>query len=99
MSNKLKLHVEDLAIDTFETAPVEEKTGTVHGASQTEWNTCPGYGQTCDGGNTCWDSCDGVCDTYYCTPNTCSIYCQNPRNIPNTYAPTCWGVFTCKPQC
>lgn len=31
---------------------------------QTNCNTCDA---TCGGGNTCWDSCDGICGTYFCT--------------------------------
>lgn len=66
MEKKLKLQVEDLTIDSFETAAVVKRSGTVHGAGATEWNTCPGYGQTCDGGNTCWDSCGCVSYPDYC---------------------------------
>ncbi|HEU4455538.1 MAG TPA: hypothetical protein VFR81_20915 [Longimicrobium sp.] len=94
MSRKLKLHVEELAIETFETTDAAEGAGTVHGHAP----TLDG-GETCNGGSTCWDSCDGVCDSYYCTPNTCGVYCWNPSNIPNTYAPTCYGLYTCAPQC
>ncbi|HEU4456065.1 MAG TPA: pinensin family lanthipeptide [Longimicrobium sp.] len=96
---KMKLEMDALSVESFETADVEEQAGTVHGNAQTEWNTCPGYGPTCDGGDTCWDSCGGACDTHYCTPNTCSVYCLNPSNLPYTDSPTCRGLYTCAPQC
>jgi hypothetical protein len=34
--NKLKLNVEDLAVDSFDLATVEEPRGTVHGAADTD---------------------------------------------------------------
>src|SRR5687768_5154332 len=58
---KMKLELEALNVESFETAAVGKRAGTVHGAAQTEWYTCPGYGETCNGGETCWDSCAGTC--------------------------------------
>jgi hypothetical protein len=61
---KIRLDVDDLQVVSFATQGVEKERGTVRGHVQTEWNTC--QGGTCDPGNTCWDSCDGVCGTYFC---------------------------------
>lgn len=68
---KLKLEVDELAIETFETAETVEEQGTVRAHHHTLEDI-----DTCDGGNTCWDSCDGVCGTYFCTPDTCSLLCR-----------------------
>lgn len=63
--SKLKLDLDDLAVESFDTAREEQKQrGTVRANEATEWNTC--QGPTCDPGNTCWDSCDGVCGSYFC---------------------------------
>ena len=81
---KLRLEIEELAVESFDVAAAREPEGTVlaHG------NTFDG-GQTCDGGNTCWDSCDGVCGTYYCITDgscwniscvyTCLVACSQPN--------------------
>lgn len=58
---KMKLSLDVLQVESFDTASFEKRTGTVRGAAQTEWNTCIGYGDTCNGGETCWDSCGGTC--------------------------------------
>ncbi|HEX6750246.1 MAG TPA: hypothetical protein VF092_23335 [Longimicrobium sp.] len=63
---KIRLDMDDLQVVSFTTQKAENKEGTVHAHAQTEWNTC--QGGTCDPGDTCWDSCDGVCGTYFCAP-------------------------------
>lgn len=80
---KMKLDFDALNVETFETGDdTVKREGTVR-AHATDWQTC--QGGTCEGGNTCWDSCDGVCGTYFCVPTdgnscqqaTCIIYsCQ-----------------------
>jgi hypothetical protein len=70
---KMKLDFDALDVESFDTAEVEERVGTVHGAAQTEWNTCPGYGETCGGGDTCWDSCNGTCRCVT-GPGSCDAY-------------------------
>lgn len=59
--NKLRLQLDDLRIDSFETTPAEKPRGTVVGEQCTCYThcTCPG-GPTCDG--TCYDSCGGTCE-------------------------------------
>lgn len=71
---KLKLRIEELALDSFEAAPAaEEARGTVH-ANRSDPNTC--YPVICASGEwTCLDSCQdtcglscwGTCVPAYCT--------------------------------
>ena len=82
---KLKLHLEDLRIDSFQTSPPEKPKGTVFGEQCTCWTqcTCPGCptcdascngtcGASCNG--TCAASCGGTCD--YTCGNTCDYTCN-----------------------
>ncbi|HEU0300093.1 MAG TPA: hypothetical protein VFR37_11575 [Longimicrobium sp.] len=91
---KLKLGLENLQVESFDTGAGDDSRGTVHGhATQfcTRFNgvTCNG-GYTCDGGYTCggdtceYNSCDYACDTYYCATN------------PSCGVQSCLG--TCPPQ-
>ena len=73
---KLKLHLEDLRIDSFHTTPSEKPRGTVFGEQCTCWtacgqNTCPGC-PTCDAScnGTCYASCNGSCAA------TCDASCN-----------------------
>ena len=90
MRTKLKLHLEDLAVDSFDTSRPAQKEGTVFGEQCTCWTncTCPGC-PTCDntacGQHTCDASCNG----------TCAASCNGTCNCP---APSGWetcGGFTC----
>ncbi len=62
---KLKLNLDQLAVDSFGTVPAEEKKGTVLGEQCTCYTacTCPGC-DTCDAscGATCMSQC-GSCDS------------------------------------
>ncbi|WP_420130228.1 hypothetical protein [Longimicrobium sp.] len=67
---KLKLNLDQLTVDSFDTAVKSAKKGTVFAEQCTCWtqcgqNTCPGC-PTCGGCDT-WDatcaSCDGTCDS------------------------------------
>lgn len=59
---KMKLDFDALTVETFETGKdTVKREGTVKAHA----NTLDGS-PTCNGGNTCWDSCDGVCGTYFC---------------------------------
>ena len=57
--NKLKLKLEDLQVDAFQTTPAQKEKGTVFGEQCTCYTncTCPGC-PTCD---TCGDTCDMTC--------------------------------------
>jgi hypothetical protein len=64
---KLKLKLDDLLVDTFDTTAVQKAKGTVFGEQCTCWtycgqNTCPGC-PTCDAScnGTCGASCNGTC--------------------------------------
>lgn len=71
---KLKLNVEDLAVDSFDSAPASsEAHGTVR-ANASDPNTC--YPVVCYSGrwtcidscqDTCGLSCNGTCVPAYCT--------------------------------
>ena len=98
---KIRLDLDELSVESFETNGAgAERKGTVQAHAQTEWNTC--QGDTCDPGNTCWDSCDGVCGTYFCATqdscwnpscvNSCAFTCA-PCN------PTAGEIGTCRFPC
>jgi hypothetical protein len=87
--NKLKLSLEDLSVESFDTTPAAlvKEGGTVFGQQCTCYTqcTCPGC-PTCDAscngtcGGTCEASCNGTCGP------TCDVSCYG----------TC-GVGTCGP--
>ncbi len=57
MNAKLKLNLEDLAVDSFDTTRPERPGGTVFGEQCTCYTNC-----TCPGCPTCDASCNGTCD-------------------------------------
>ena len=65
---KLKLKLDDLQVDTFQTMPVEKPKGTVFGEQCTCYTQC-----TCPGCPTCYASCNGTCDAS-CN-GTCGASC------------------------
>jgi hypothetical protein len=66
--NKLKLRLDDLRVDTFQTTPVQKEKGTVFGEQCTCYTNC-----TCPGCPTCAASCNGTCDAS-CN-GTCGASC------------------------
>jgi hypothetical protein len=82
--SKLKLHLDDLRIDSFTTTSMEKPKGTVFG----EQCTCPTQ-CTCPGCPTCYASCNGTCDAS-CN-GTCGASCNG------TCGATCNG--TCDASC
>ena len=69
--NKLKLHLDDLAVESFDTSATDRQKGTVVGEQcscggtcfeATCQATCP---YTCDD-YTCAESCDGTCAGWTC---------------------------------
>ena len=93
--NKLKLQLEDLSVESFDTTRPEKARGTVFGEQCTCYTRC-----TCLGGPTCNASCNGTCnDTcnascygtcYEATCNNCgSGYCGTDYDV------TCRGIGTC----
>ena len=75
MRTKLKLNLDDLAVDSFDTSRRPEKRGTVFGEQCTCYTqcTCPGC-PTCD--NTCNATCDATC-AYTCDDATCPYTCDD----------------------
>ncbi len=94
--NKLKLHLEDLQIDSFQTTPAEKPKGTVFGEQCTCYTqcTCPGC-PTCDAscngscdascngtcGASCGATCGGTCD-WTCGGDTCDYTCYGYATYP-----------------
>jgi hypothetical protein len=80
MMKKLRLGLDDLRVDTFDTTAPRKEKGTVFGEQCTCWtqcgqDTCPGCptcGDTCP--NTCAYSCDDFSCAWTCAGNTCEVY-------------------------
>jgi len=82
---KLKLNLEDLTVDSFDTSRALEKTGTVFGEQCTCYTncTCPQV-PTC-GPATCAASCFDTCGDYTCAGScygTCDYSCACDSNAP-----------------
>jgi hypothetical protein len=96
--NKLKLHLEDLAVESFDTTRPEKAKGTVFGEQCTCYTNC-----TCPGCPTCDASCNGTCDAS-CN-GTCNASCNGSCNCTyehmcqgcTAYDPTCRNIGTCNP--
>jgi hypothetical protein len=94
MKNKLKLQLEDLAVDSFDTTAAEKPRGTVFGEQCTCYTqcTCPGC-PTCDG--TCPNTCAYTCDDASCAATcggTCN--CSGDASCNGTCYFTCYKVRT-----
>jgi hypothetical protein len=79
--NKLKLNLDELSVESFDTTRSEKNRGTVFGEQCTCWtacgqNTCPGC-PTCD--NTCAGTCAFTCDDASCA-GTCDASCNGTCN-------------------
>lgn len=89
MRSNLKLSLDQLAVDSFDTSTAEMPRGTVHG----EQCTCP-TACTCPGCPTCDGTCPNTCDDYSCAAScngtcgaaTCgnSCYRTDCGCLPNT---------------
>src|SRR5690349_24996001 len=103
MQNKLKLNLDELSVDSFDTTRPERPKGTVFGEQCTCYTncTCPGC-PTCDAScnGTCVASCNGTCDascngscncTYDYTCEGCTLYDGTCRGYG-----TC-GIYPCRP--
>ena len=79
MQSKLKLHLDDLRVDSFDTTVAQKRTGTVFGEQCTCYTqcTCPGC-PTCDAScnGTCGDTCPGTC-AYTCDDASCAGSCED----------------------
>ena len=75
MRSKLKLNLDDLTVDSFDTTLTEKSKGTVFG----EQCTCP-TACTCPGCPTCDASCNGTCEASCngtCAGDTCVGTCNS----------------------
>ncbi len=92
---KLKLNLEQLTVDSFDTTRPAAKQGTVFGEQCTCYTncTCPGC-PTCDAScnGTCDASCNGTCDAS-CN-GTCNATCGNTCNWSCGATQCDWG-YTC----
>ena len=96
---KLKLRLDDLQVDSFQTTMVRKEKGTVFGEQCTcrTQCTCPGC-PTCDAScnGTCGASCNGTCDAS--CYGTCGDTCDCVSN--DTCYDTCAGSCgTCQFSC
>jgi hypothetical protein len=94
---KLKLRMDDLAVDSFSIAAAEG-SGTVRGREITQ--NCGGtdyctLGSSCDG--SCYASCgDPDCGSYYCTgDNSCYASCADGCTVYGSCEGSCWATCTC----
>lgn len=72
--NKLRLQLDDLSVESFDTTAARGEKGTVFGEQCTCYTvcTCPGCA-TCDA--TCPQTCDdaGCGGSYHCSQGTCGV--------------------------
>jgi hypothetical protein len=103
MQTKLKLNLEDLTVDSFDTTRPTPKAGTVFGEQCTCYTqcTCPGC-PTCDAScnGTCDASCNGTCDAacnatadYTCDDLSCDYNCDTRRPCPTVAYTNCAGYL------
>jgi hypothetical protein len=96
--NKLKLHLDELSVESFDTTGTEKAKGTVFGEQCTCYTqcTCPGC-PTCD--NTCNYTCDDAtcpaCPTCAASCNGTCQYCESYDYCGTQYDATCNGYGTC----
>jgi hypothetical protein len=91
---KLKLQLDDLLVDSFQTTEPQRPKGTVFGEQCTCYTncTCPGC-PTCDAScnGTCYASCNGSCAA------TCDASCNGTCD-GCTWEASCGGN-SCDPTC
>ncbi|WP_420130425.1 hypothetical protein [Longimicrobium sp.] len=85
--NKLKLQLEDLSVESFDTTSHTRAKGTVFGEQCTCYTQC-----TCPGCPTCYASCNGTCDAS-CN-GTCDASCNGTCDASCGRACGTWD-YTC----
>jgi hypothetical protein len=91
--NKLKLCLDDLAVESFDTERMQQEKGTVVGEACSCAGTCPGQA-TCD------YTCDDATCPYTCDDDTCAASCNGTcagATCYETCGRTCWD--TCGRTC
>jgi hypothetical protein len=103
MRGKLTLKLEDLAVDSFDTAPVQKPRGTVVGeqgpCTCPTACTCPGCPtcyETCAGQASCGNTCGGDTCVYTCYEDTCAAWCGGTAHTYCDCGATC-GQTDCGP--
>ncbi len=91
MNRKLKLRLDELAIDSFDTTQPADKKGTVFGEQCTCYTQC-----TCPGCPTCYASCNGTC-AGTCA-NTCANTCDDATCVNCGTGYTCDATCGCYPE-
>ncbi|HEU4456064.1 MAG TPA: hypothetical protein VFR81_23560 [Longimicrobium sp.] len=87
MIRKMKLDMDELAVETFETAVAGEEHGTVHG--QATGLTCP-FRETCNGVETCYDGCRTRTEAINTCPDPSSpVICQSQPEACPSYPEIC----------
>jgi hypothetical protein len=89
--NKLKLRLDDLQVDTFQTTSLQKEKGTVFGEQCTCYTNC-----TCPGCPTCYASCNGTCDAS-CN-GTCGVSCDASCGGTCDYSCGC-SDYSCDATC
>ena len=84
--NKLKLQLDDLRVDSFDTTAAEKAKGTVFGEQCTCYTNC-----TCPGCPSCDATCPNTC-AYTCDDDSCGYTCA----AYDTCARTCNYNYTCQ---
>ena len=85
--SKLKLHLEELSVESFDTTASEKAKGTVFGEQCTCYTNC-----TCPGCPSCDATCPATC-AYTCDDASCAGTCGDTCNC-GTYDYTCDGYCT-----
>jgi hypothetical protein len=91
MNSKLKLNLDELTVDSFDTTRPAEKQGTVFGEQCTCYTNC-----TCPGCPTCYASCNGTCGGT-CGEHTCQASCNGTCGAA-TCGYSCNYTACCEPQ-
>jgi hypothetical protein len=96
---KLKLELDRLEVESFDTASTQKRKGTVIGEELCTCNTYCGQA-TCPGCPTCDNTCAYTCDDATCPAcptcaNTCANTCDDP-SCYDTCGLSCWD--TCRPR-
>jgi hypothetical protein len=94
--NKLRLHLEDLAVESFDTVRGRQaERGTVHGNDACCCCCCP---CCCSGAASCGGTCDASACNGSCV-NTCAASCNG--TCASCDASACYGscAYTCDYSC
>jgi hypothetical protein len=89
---KLKLDLDHLTVESFDTAPREKEKGTVIGEQCTCYTQC-----TCPGCPTCDNTCPATC-AFTCDDPSCAESCAGSCAPDYSCWQTCGGQYTCESE-